>query len=206
MNIEKYKNAIVIIALATVLILITTVVSTFWPEYEIQFIEFGLLGENKIADDYFASENSTVALGSTVNWYIYLHNHMESPQEVIVRVKLLNSTMAIPDDQENEAAPYLSYTELQLSLSNNETSLVPFTWSVVDLVSRDDSMVITSLMVNDVSVETNVSTLSNSFFRMVFELWVYDVSSSEYRFGWNSSEGFDSSSLHIGFKVAQSLA
>ncbi len=206
MTIEKHNTVIVIIALTTVIILITTVVSSFWPEYEIQFIEFGLLGENKIADDYFASENSTVALGSQVKWYIYLHNHMGSPQEVIVRVKLLNSTMAIPIDQENEPAPYPSYTELQLSLFNNETSLVPFTWSVVNLISRDDSIVITSLMANDVNVETNVSTLSTSFFRMVFELWVYDISSGEYRFGWNSSEGFDSSSLHIGFKVTQSLA
>jgi len=36
---------------------------------------------------------------------------------------------------------------------------------------------------------------------MVFELWVYDNSSQNYRFGWLSGEKLSSSSLYMLFKV-----
>ena len=166
-----------------------------------QFIEFGLLGKDKIADNYFLYDNSTVSTDSQVDWYLYIHNHMGTSQDVIVKVKLLNSEMEIPNDQEHEPSPFAPFIELPFSLLNNDTLLVPFSWSITETILQDASILLKQLKVNDQSIEVDVSTFSYSFFRMVFELWVYDPVSQQYEFGWRSTEAFSSSSLHIGFRV-----
>lgn len=203
MNIGRHKLILVIGSLVAFLILATALISSYWPEYETQFIELGLLGKNKLASDYFSDANSTVSIGSQVNWYIYLHNHMVNPQNVIIKVKLLNSTMKVPNDQDHEPSPFTPFTELSFFLSRNETLIVPFSWSISEIVLEDDSIMLNRLTYNDQTVRVDVSTLSSSFFRMVFELWVYDQFSQEYQFGWNSAEGFSSVSLSIGFRVSK---
>lgn len=201
MNNENNKSILVIVALVTVLILVVALISAFWPKYEMQFIEFGLLGKDKIADNYFLYDNSTVSTDSQVDWYLYIHNHMGTSQDVIVKVKLLNSEMEVPNDQEHEPSPYTPFIELPFSLLNNDTLLVPFSWSITETILQDASILLKQLKVNDQSIEVDVSTFSYSFFRMVFELWVYDPVSQQYEFGWRSTEAFSSSSLHIGFRV-----
>ena len=188
-----------------ILILFMTValalISTFWPKYEERFFEFGLLGKDKMAESYYPNNNSTLNLGSQVNWYVYLHNHVGSFQEVIVRVKLLNSTMELPNNKEHKPSPFVSFIDFPLSLSVDDSKFVTFSWSILEAVSQNDSVILKSLMVNDQTFAVNVSALSNSFFRMVFELWVYDESSQEYLFGWESGEDFSSASIHLMFRA-----
>jgi Protein of unknown function (DUF1616) len=190
------------VGLVGALLLLTAgLIWAFWPKYEEQFIEFGLLGKNKRAEDYFANANSTVTLETQSDWYIYVHNHMENSQNIIVRVKLLNSTMAVPNDQEHNPSPYSSLYELPMSLSENETLIAPFYWTVTGALLRDDSVVIERLTVNEQIVNVGVSTPSDSFFRIVFELWVQDSVSKEYKFGWQSGEDFSSASVYMGFTL-----
>lgn len=202
LNIGNHKTLIMIGAIIAILVVAVSLISTFWPRYEMQFIELGLLGKDKLAKDYFLSDNSTVTLGTRVNWYIYLHNHIEGSQEVIIKVKLINSTMQVPNDEEHVPSPSASFTEMPLSLLDNETLIVPFSWSVTELSSQGDSIFLRQLSINNQSVNVDVSTLSKTFFQMVFELWVYNKSSQEYKFGWQSSQGYSSASLQIGFRVA----
>jgi hypothetical protein len=56
-------------------------------------------------------------------------------------------------------------------------------------------------MINGQSVEVNVTAFFDNSFRMVFELWVYDPSSHEYKFGWGSEKEFYSASIYIWFRV-----
>lgn len=198
------KTLVIIGAVIAIVIIAVSLISTFWPRYEMQFIELGLLGKEKVAKDYFSNENSTVSLGTQVNWYIYLHNHMEGPQNVIIKVKLINSTMQVSNDEEHIPSPSASFIELSTPLSDNETLLVPFSWSVTEVTSLSGLILLRQLIVNDQSVDVDISTISDSFFQMIFELWVYNQSSQEYEFGWQSSQGFSSASLHIGFRVAPS--
>ena len=202
---KKIKPALTLVGLVVFLIVIVAFISSIWPTQENWFIELGLLGKNKTADSYFSNFDSTIEVGEQNTWYLYVHNHMDSVQDISIRIKILNSTMTLPNDIENEYSPNVHFTEFPLSLSVNETILVPFTWSIPEVMVQTDSVVIKRLMVNNQIYEVDVMTLSDSFFRMVFELWVYDGPSQEYKFGWNLKENMFSVSLHIGFRVVSIL-
>jgi uncharacterized membrane protein len=196
---KEYKPLFVIGVLISVLILSVAVISAFWPRYEERFFELGLLGKDQKAEAYYPDNNSTLQLDSSVLWHIYLHNHMGSPQNVSVRVKLLNSTMQAPDDREHEPSPFSYFMEIPVSLSIDETLLIPFSWSVVEATSQEGNVTINRLRVDNQTF--NMSVLSSNRFRMVFELWVYDKSSQQYRFGWDSGKEFYSASLYMWFSL-----
>lgn len=199
---SKFYNPIFIIgALILFLILAVAVISAFWPKYEERFFELGLLGRDKKAEGYFLNDNSTIEVGSQLVWYIYVHNHIGEEQKVSVRIKLLNSTMEDPDDRRNKPSPYPFFAEFPLLLSVDETVIIPFSWSVLEAISQNDSIIIKSLMVNGEAIEVGVSAFSDYSFRIVFELWVYDPSIREYRFGWQSGEESHSASTYIWFRV-----
>ena len=188
-------------ALVLFSILAVAVISAFWPRYEERFFELSLLGKDKKAEGYFLNDNSTLEVGSQVLWYIYIHNHMGSLQNVSVRIKLLNSTMEVPNDREHKPSPFASFVEYPASLSVDDTLFVPFSWGILDVVSQNSSIILKRLMVNGQTVEVNVSAFSDYLFRMFFELWVYDQSSHEYKFGWESEKEFYSASSYMGFRV-----
>lgn len=199
---KEYKPVLVIGALVLVLIVAVAVISAFWPRYEERFFELGLLGSNKMAEDYYPDGNSTLRIGSDVLWYIYIHNHMGSVQDVLVRVKLLNSTMLVPDDREHVPSPAPFFFELPVSLDIDETRMIPFSWSILEVDDAgNNSIAVDRLLVNDQTVDVGVSSFSDDRYRMVFELWVYDQPSNEYGFGWDSGKGFYSVSLYMWFRT-----
>ena len=124
------------------------------------------------------------------------------PADGRTKVKLLNSTMDLPNDQEHEPSPYASFAEFPLSLSVDSTELVSLSWSISHAISQNDSIVLKRIIVNDSILETDVAAASDSWFRIVFELWVYDPNSQEYKFGWKSGAEFFSASVYMDFKAA----
>ena len=206
MRFRKHGFALAIGALVLLLILVVAGISAFWPSYEERFFELGLLGKDKTAESYFQEGNSTLDVSSKVNWYIYVYNHMGNAQNVDVKVKLINSTMELPDDREHEPSLLEALVDFPLSLSVNETVFVPFSWSILEADYQNGSTVLKRLMVNDQMVEVDVPVSSDSSFYIVFELWVYDQVSHEYKFGWGSEKGFFSASLNMGFRVNLPMA
>lgn len=201
---KEYKPLFMIGALVLILIVAVAVISHFWPRYEERFFELGLLGRNKMAEDYYPDGNSTLEVGSEMFWYVYIHSHMGSVQDVLVRVKLLNSTMPIPDDREHIPSSEPVFFELPVSLDVDETKMLPFPWSVLETeVSGNDSVTVNRLLVNDEAVDVDVTARATSDirFRVVFELWVLDESSGEYVFGWDSGKEFYSVSLYMWFSL-----
>jgi hypothetical protein len=198
------KQALVLVGLVLLLIVFVALISALWPRSEEKFVELGLLGKDQKAEGYFVNDNPTLEVGSQVDWYIYLHNHMGSEQYASVRIKLLNSTMEVPNDQEHNPSPYASITEFPVHFAVNDTELIPFSWGVSDAVYQNDSIIIEHLVVNGQTVDVNVSASGNPHFYLVFELWVYDHSSNEYKFGWESGKGFVSASVNMWFNVSLS--
>ena len=194
------RQVFTIAGLILLLILTVALISTFWPKNETQFFELGLLDKNKTATAYFTLDNSTLEIGTQVKWFVFVHNSMNSEEQVSIRVKLLNSTMVHPIDSKNTPSPFSFILELPSSLSVNETVLLPFSWSVSDAVSQDGTTLIRQLTVNDHTYDINVS--SKDYFSLVFELWVYDQSSQTYQFGWESGKGFLSASVSVWFNLS----
>ena len=202
LHINKNKSIIVTGTFILFLILTGVFLSIFWPRYEERFFEIGLLGKDKLAKDYYLNDNYSLTLGSQVDWFIYVHNHIGSAQNVVVKVKLVNSIVDLPNDLDNVSCPFDSIAEFPLSMSVNDSLIVPFSWIIVEAISQKNSIIIKQLTVNDQIVEVNVSDFSESFFRMVFELWVYNESLQTYEFGWESEKGLSSSSINMAFRVS----
>jgi len=51
-----------------------------------------------MAEDYYLNDDPKIGVGALVRWYVYVYNHMGSPQSVSIRVKVLNSTEEDPKD------------------------------------------------------------------------------------------------------------
>ena len=198
---KSRKQALVVLGLVLLLIIAIALISAFWPKAEQQFIELGLLGKDGTATEYYSNDNPTITSGTQINWFIYTHNQMSGSQYITVKVKLLNSAMQAPNDNENEPSPYASIDEFPVFLHVNGTQLIPFSWSILDAVSQNDSIVINSLLINGQTVNVNPSVASTSSFCMVFELWVYNQSSQEYSFGWDSGNGIHSASVTMWFNM-----
>jgi uncharacterized membrane protein len=202
----KARNEIIaLVGLILLLVVITALTSTLWPKSQEKFIELGVLGSDKKAEGYFVNDNPKLEVNTQVDWYIYVHSHMTNSQSIIVRVKLLNATMQSANDTANEPSPYASIFELPESLPVNGTLLIPFTWNIVDAFLQNDSIIIKSLTVNGQTVNVDVPAVSNSSFNMIFELWVYDQASQDYKFGWESGKGFFSASVSMWFSLRQPL-
>jgi hypothetical protein len=171
------------------------------PKYEEQFLELGLLGRDGTATGYYPNDNPSLTSGSQINWNIYLHNHMAGSQDVSVKVKLLNSTIQQPNDNAHTSSPFPSIAELPVVLPVNGTQLVPFTWSISQTTIQDNSIVLESLTVNGQTVYVNIPAVYGTSFCMVFELWVYNQSTQQYQFDWETGKGSSSASVSIWFNV-----
>jgi uncharacterized membrane protein len=200
LNPKRLKSALVWGSLFAIVLITAMLIGVFWPKYESQFIEFGLLGKDKMAEGYYPNNNHTIGLNLSVNWNLYVRNHMKNGQTLVVRVKLLNSTMEMPSDKENKPSPSATLTEIPLSLSVEEIAIIPFSWSFHEVFQQEGLTIIESLTVNNQMLSVDILD-SNSSFRMVFELWVYDRSLQEYRFGWNIGEELFSTSLYMDFGI-----
>ena len=202
---RTHKPAFIIAGLVILIIIVVALLSSYRPKQEKWFIELGLLDEDMMADAFFSNADSTVDLGELNSWFIYIHNHLASAQDVSVKVKLINSTMELPDDRKHQHSSATSFIEFPLKISINETAYIPFSWSVIQAETENDSVVINRLAINEQSLDVDVSASFTPSFRLVFELWVFDPSSGEYQFRWESKEGFFSASLYMAFRVNSNI-
>jgi hypothetical protein len=195
------KTVIIVAGLILLLIVLVAVISSVWPTQEERFIELGLLGKDKTAEAYFDNESSSINVGTLSSWFIYVHNHFGYAQTVSVRVKLLNSTIELPDNQEHQPSNSNSFVAFPLPLSVNESVLIPFSWSIMNAEIQNGSAVINQLLISNKTVNVNLSSINSSFI-IVFELWVQNKVSGEYSFGWESGKGLSSASVYMWFKVS----
>jgi len=202
---RTHKPVFIIAGLVILIIIVVALLSSYWPKQEKWFIELGLLDEDMMADAFFSKTDSTVDLGEPNSWFIYIHNHLASTQDIRVKVKLTNSTEELPDDRKHQHSNATSFIEFPLRISINETAYIPFSWSIIQAETESDLVVIKRLAINEQPLEVDISASFTPSFRLVFELWVLDPSSGEYRFGWESEEGFFSASLYMAFRVNTSI-
>lgn len=186
-NLSKWKERQVFFTLSIIatLILASIYVLVYsWPRYEERFIAMGILGRNKRAEDYYPANGTIIKVGDLVLWHIYIYNHWDKIQNVSIRIKILNSTMPSPDDNNNEPSPIPPVSEIRLLLSENETRLIPFLWHIEEAVIHENEKIIKKLVINDETVSPNVYGNQTSLFRIIFELWLFNAETGEFEYGW----------------------
>lgn len=200
-RLRKYRPIITLCIIVMVLISVVAVFVAIWPKYEESFFEFALLGEDKRAEDYYPNDNPNINVSSPIRWYIYIHNYMHSVQDVKIRVKLLNATMQAPNDREHMPSPYPHILEVPVHLDVDETLILPLFWSVSGILHEENLIVINELTINNETIGVSLPSFTSNRFRIVFELWVYNQSSQEYEFGWESGKNTYSASLSMWYNL-----
>ena len=67
-----------------------------------RFLSISTLGKNDTKTGYYPSNDNnnttTILPGQKVSWYIHVYNHAGTAEYVSIRIKLLNSTDPMPDE------------------------------------------------------------------------------------------------------------
>jgi len=146
-----------------------------------------ILGSDGRLEDYFPNNNPNLVLGEEVNWTLGVYNHMSSLEYVVVRVKLLNATEISPNEVTGEGSPVPEVFEFARILANNETWVIPFTWTLVNLASENGNVMINSLAINGTTITGNLAQARGGLdFRIAFELWFYDPNAGTLVFSWST--------------------
>lgn len=158
-----------------------------YPPPSDRFLAMWVLGTNGLAEHYYPNDDPNLKPGENVNWTLGVYNHMGTVEYVVVRVKLLNSTLPGPDGLTGTPSPASPLLELRRVLIDNETWSLPFSWEILALAHKGESLSITRMTVQQIPFGgTLVSAVSGANFRFVFELWFYDETTNDLAFSWQA--------------------
>jgi hypothetical protein len=195
----RYLAAFVIIAT-----LVTSFAAylSFNPPRTEEFYAMWILGSDGLTENYYPDQNPNLKVDQTLNWTIDIYNHMGSLQYVVLRVKLMNSTLPSPDDSTGQPSPVPSIVDFRRVLVDNETWTVPFTWRILKLDHGTSVVTITELSLNQNLISGQLAVARSGFnFRFVFELWHYDLASEKLVFPWTTAGATQAAWTEIWFNA-----
>lgn len=167
-----------------------------------QFFAMWLLGSNGLVANYYPNNSSTLVVREPVNWSIGVYNHMNGLEYVVVRVKLLNSTLSSPDELKGTPSSVSEIFEFSRILVDNETWSIPFAWMIMNLTQDRGGLAITGLSINQILMNGNLGSATSGInFRLVFELWSYDENSGKLSFSWTAAGANQSVWTQIWFNA-----
>lgn len=162
--------------------------SILTPRPTEQFFAMWVLGSTGLAEHYYPNDNPNLKAGEQVNWTLGVYNHMAGLKYAVVRVKLLNSILAGPDETSGSPSSIVPIFEFTRVLLDNETWSIPFVWRISNITQNGDSVLITGLIVNQIPFNGQLGTALSGFnFRLVFELWFYDEAAKDLVFSWQTA-------------------
>jgi hypothetical protein len=123
--------------------------------------------------------------GQKVSWHIYVYNHAEGAEYVSVRIKLLNSTDATPDESYSGGPHGQDLYEFRRLLARNSSWNIPLDWTISNVSTDLDHgyVIIEALDINNHNVGgLNVTSVQGKDFRMIIELWKYNMEDKAFVF------------------------
>lgn len=172
-----------------------------------RFYAMYILGSNGLAEHYYPNDDPDLAIGKPVNWTIGIYNHMGSLQYVVVRVKLLNSTLKSPDELTGTPSAVTPLFEFARVLVDNETWSVPFLWQILSISATSSGLLVTGISINQVTLAGDLARAVSGFnYRFVFELWFYDSVTNDLVFSWHTQSARYSVWTQIWFNVTSATS
>jgi hypothetical protein len=154
-----------------------------------KFFQFYVLGSDQSVGNYYPNNLTRIVIGENIRWNLGLVNDMGSVQFVSIRVKVGNQTIDAPNDTMALPSPAPFITEFKHFMQNNETWQIPFDWQIANAATTPDGHVrIQELTIDNQTYALNVpltcSSMNSCSFRLIFELWTWNVDSADFQFGW----------------------
>lgn len=193
-----------IIVFVSILIVSFSMAYVILESSDEQVFILSTLGSNIKASNYYPKGNTInvgVSVGEEVTWHIQVYNKRGSPELVQLKVKILNSTQIVPDDNTHTPSPEQSIFEITHLIANNATWTTPLTWSIVEIENIGDYIIIKKMKINEEEINTNIKSINGDNFRIVIELWRYDPDNKSFEFAWKSNNEYRSVWNQIWFNV-----
>ena len=156
------------------------------PRPREQFFQLYVLGANRLLSDYYPNDDPNIRVGHLVRWHVGATDFMGSVQLVVIRIKLGNQTIRPPDDIQAQPSPAPLITEFSRFMQDNQTWEFPFFWQVTNASTIEGSTRILEMQINNATYQVpGVTVVGGYNFRLIIELWTWDVQSATLRFGWS---------------------
>ena len=152
------------------------------------------------------ADNSTVAVGQTLNWTLSISNRMGSAQFVLIIARLENATLT-PPSTSSPAATSPEIVTLQRIVGDSEVANVSFTWTLDSLNQTSSGVFYPNLTVIGQSTQSSVGAIGGENFRWIFELWTYDLtcgtplSNGCFHYGYGSQTSPEGVWLQVWFNA-----
>ena len=149
------------------------------PPVNEDFASVSVLGPSMNAAVYFPNNVSTIAMNEQVQWYLQVFNHMGDTQLFSLYILLGNLTTTSPNATSNTPSGGTMVGQYYRAVQDDKTWTIPLLWSITNETALAGTTTIHGLTVNGNHVTTDISaipSITNSLrFRIVIELWSYDV-------------------------------
>lgn len=190
-----------VIAIVTIVLVYTYIYVT--PESSnAGFMELFILGPDKTANMYFPDDNANLEVDMTVRWFLYVANEYVVQREVLVKAYLGNVSLGAPQPVASVPSPLPSLFEVPASLDPHQVREIPINWSIAEIDIQSEIMSLVSLRVNeDVVNATTITAVEGINFRLIFELWTLNETTSEYQYGWMQNGQHRNAWLQFWFNV-----
>ncbi len=162
------------------------------------FMGFGVFSENGLLSGYVNGTNP-VMVNRTFNWHLDVTNRMGVIQYVGIVYRIGNGSTASPTTSQPASVPQFGIADM--FIANGETGMISFAWSIISKNETGGS-VFPNLMINGQRFTSPIGALSGRDFRLIFELWTFDVPSSSFQYGWKGPNSRVGSWLQVWFNVA----
>jgi hypothetical protein len=184
MSSQNRRNLLAVFITVLIVFEMIAYVSTT-PRPQERFFQFYVLGANRMAGDYYPNNDSNIRLGESIKWYVGATNLMGNLQLVSIRVKLGNEAISAPNDTHALPSPASLVAEFTRIIQDNGTWELPFVWRISNIASVEGLTQVMELQINNQSFPVQGSFARNGYkFRLIFELWTWNLDSAAFEFGW----------------------
>jgi hypothetical protein len=185
MNLKDWKIVFIsTTALLAFFIYSPLLVDLLPPQKEENFFSLAILGSEGKSDDYYTGREPEITLNNSVKWNIYIYNHMNQAQQILIKIKLLSPTDTQPNTSTCSPSSNPSIYEIKRAMSDNETLTIPFEWKVTDITQQEEKIILQNLQINDFTTDLTLVAQKQDTLRFLFELWVYNTENQEFEFSW----------------------
>jgi len=169
-----------------------------------QFASISLLGSNNTATDYFPNNIPKVTLNEQIQWNAQIYNHMGTAQLFLAYIKLSNTSYILgpnaTSNSPNREPPLAQFYRVVL---NDQTWNIPLEWSLTGESIAGGQTTIQNMTLNgSPTAPVDVSAVGGSGFRIIVELWSYDVEGKSFIFSFEANEVLESIFNQIYFNTA----
>jgi hypothetical protein len=165
-----------------------------------RYFTLAVLGEDRLAGQYFSSD-STTSLNESINWNIIVKNNMGRTQLVSLRFKFLNETLSSPEMISCKPSIVPEFFELKMVIPKEENITIPISWSIKEIEIDDDNMIIKKLLIDDNLIDINIKSLYGFNYKIIVELWFFEEKTNSFVFGWTNKGEINCAWSQIWFNV-----